>query len=185
MLRWCCDGVAVALRWSGQWSQSRVRSVVRSAVGSPLGCPVTNLVGDLVGGLVGGPVCRSVGARRWCGGLVGGPIGCLVTDAVGDPAGGALVGGPVFGLVDGRVCGRVRAVCSPVETRPAPYNGRPATNAWTSVAQAGSCSFVTFEIPQTPDPGPRTVRPENVVHAASWRGLWGSAQVHATIVLGV
>ena len=63
-------------------------------------------------------------------GLVTGPVG----DPVGDPVGGP-VGGPVCGLVDGPVCGAVRAVCGPVGTRPAPYNGLPASNAWIVVGK--------------------------------------------------
>ena len=60
----------------------------------------------------------------------GGPIG----DPVSYPL-DALVGGPVCGLVDGPVCGPVRVVCGPVETRPAPYNGLPTSNAWILVGK--------------------------------------------------
>ena len=67
-------------------------------------------------------------------GLVSGPVG----DPVGDPVGGRLghlVDGPVCGLVDGPVCGPARALSGPVETRPAPYNGLPASNAWILVGK--------------------------------------------------
>ena len=70
----------------------------------------------------------------WSGGPVGGPVTCPV---------GGPVGGLVCGLVEGPVCGVARAVCGPVKTRPAPYNGLPASNAWISVA-SGLRSFVTF-----------------------------------------
>ena len=91
------------------------------------------------------------------------------------------VGGLVCGLVcgDGPFCGPVRAVMCGLWC--APYNGLPASNAWILAAR-GLCSFVTFVILRSPDPGPRTLCPQNVVRAASWRRLWGSAQVHAATV---
>ena len=67
-------------------------------------------------------------------GLVSGPVGDPVGHPVGGPVDG-LVGGPVCGLVDGPVCGPFRAVCCPVETRPAPYSGLPASNAWILVGK--------------------------------------------------
>ena len=44
-------------------------------------------------------------------------------------------GGPVSGLVGGLVCGVADGLCSlwSVETRPAPYSGLPASNAWILV----------------------------------------------------
>ena len=75
-------------------------------------------------------------------GLVSGPVG----DPVGDPVGGAvghLVDGPVCGLVDGPVCGPALAVSGPVETRPAPYNGLPASNAWILVGLVFLCSPIS------------------------------------------
>ena len=77
------------------------------------------------------PVVQSV---VWSGGPIGGPVSCPVSGPVG---------GLVCGLVNVPVCGPVGAVCGPVETRPAPYNGLPASNAWISVA-SGLRSFVTF-----------------------------------------
>ena len=74
------------------------------------------------------PVCGLVS------GLVSGPVGDPVGDPVGGPV-GHLVDGPVCGLVDGPVCGPARAVSGPVETRPAPYNGLPASNAWILVGK--------------------------------------------------
>ena len=73
-------------------------------------------------------------------GLVSGPVGDSVGDPVGGPVGGPVghlssVDGPVCGLVDGPVCGPARAVSGPVETRPAPYNGLPASNAWILVGK--------------------------------------------------
>ena len=67
-------------------------------------------------------------------GLVSGPVGDPVDDPVGGPV-GHLVDGPVCGLVDGPVCGPARAVSGPVETRPAPYSGLPASNAWILVSK--------------------------------------------------
>ena len=58
----------------------------------------------------------------------------------------------------------------------------PASFKCLDIGHKGLVFFVTFVILRSPDPGPCTCCPQNVVRAASWRRLWGSAQVHAAIV---
>ena len=100
------------------------------------------------------------------GGPVSGPVGCPVIDLVGEPVGdlvGGLVGGPVRGLVDGPVWSVVwsvvrfvgwlmvqsvvRSVQSVVQAKHVlfhtPYNGQPASDARTSVAQGADSGFCT------------------------------------------
>ena len=129
--------------------------------------------------------CSVAGELRWCcGGPVSGPSRwsgrrsgrwyCPMVRLAARSVVRSVVW-PVVQLWSGP-CGLLS-----VETRPAPYNGLPASNAWILVAR-GLCSFVTFVILRNPDPGPGTLCPQNVVRAASWRRLWGSRQVHAAIV---
>ena len=129
--------------------------------------------------------CSVAEGLRWSGQWSQSMVRSVVRSVVwsGGPVGG-LVGGPVSGPVGGLVCDRLwSGPCGlwSGETRPAPYNGLPASNAWILVAR-GLCSFVTFVILRSPDPGPRTLCPQNVVRAASWRSLEGAVLVYAVPV---
>ena len=118
----CCFSVAEWLRCCG--SVAVVRSVVPV---DPVGGPATDLVGDLQS------VVRSV---RWVAPVC--PVDASVRSVVRSVVRSMIQS--VIRSVVWSVCGPVRAVW--VETRP--YNGRPASDAWTSVAQA------CFPLPRIP-----------------------------------
>ena len=94
-------------------------------------------------------VVRSV---VWSGGPVSGPVGGLVC-----------------GLVDGPVCGPVRAVCGPSEH--VLLHTMACQLQMLGYWSRGFSSFVTVVNLRSPDPGPRTLCPQNVVRAASWHSL--------------
>ena len=134
--------------------------------------------------------CVSAVLRKGCGGvagvrsvvpvdgLAGGPVVWSGWRSVSTPVSGPLVWFVVWSMVQ-FVVWSVRSVVR--RNTSCSIQWLPASNAWILVAR-GLCSFVTFVILRSPDPGPRTSCPQNVVRAASWRRLWGSAQAHAAIV---
>ena len=137
LLRWCCGSVAVVpvegpvsglvggmVRWSswrsGRLSGHLIRSASQSVIWSVAWSVVRSVVWSMAQSIV-----RSVRSVWWVAAAcpVDGPVVRLVVrssvirSAIRSVAWSVVWGGPVCGLVDVAV----RAVCGPVETRPALY----------------------------------------------------------------
>ena len=112
--------------------------------------------------------------RKGCGGVavvrsvvpvddpVGGPVGGMVRSVVRLAVRSVVKSvGRGSGLWSGEWSSLWSGPCGlwSVKARPAEYNGLPASVA---------CSFVTFVILRSPDPGPRTLCPQN--DGAAYRG---------------
>ena len=113
----------------------------------------------------GGPVN---GPSRWSGRWSGrwyGPVVRLAVRSVVRSVDQSVVWFVVWWMVQFVV----RAVCGP--SKHVLLHTMACQLQMLGFWSRGFCSFGTFVIPRSQDPGPRTLCPQNVVRAASWRSL--------------
>ena len=113
---------------------------------------------------------------RWSGQWSQSMVRSVVRSVVwsGGPAGGPVGSGQwtvVWFVVWWMVQFMVRSVRSVVRRNTSCSIQWPASFKCLGYWSRDFCSFVTFAILRSPDPGPRTLCPQNVVRAASWRSL--------------